>query len=104
MTNEHKSEYDCLIDSLLKQPKVVCRNKLLLFWLPTCLGSSYSIVLHFHLVSGPVPPAKIGGIGSASALGAEKSRHCCLFVRGAYSCVKTYCTRVIDRLPASRHL
>jgi len=73
MTNEHKTEYDCLIDSLLKQPKVVCRNKLLLFWLPTCLGSSYSIVLHFHLVSGPVPPTKIGGIGSASALGAEKS-------------------------------
>jgi len=37
-TIEHKREYD----SLLNEPKIAYRNKRLPFWLPTCLGISYS--------------------------------------------------------------
>ena len=44
---------------MLNEPKVAYRNKLLLVWLPTCLGISYSIALHFSFrVSCALPPPK----------------------------------------------
>ena len=48
---------------LLNEPKVPRRNKLLQFWLPTCLGITYFIACHFSF--GPrAPPPKNRGRSS----------------------------------------
>jgi len=40
----------------MSEPKVACRNKLLIFWVPACLGITYSIAEHFTF--GPSAPRK----------------------------------------------
>jgi len=48
LTNEHKIE---LRHSLLDEPKVAYRNKILPFWLPICVGIGYANAEHVDFVS-----------------------------------------------------
>ena len=77
----------------MNEPKVVYRNKLLLFWLPTCLRVSYSTARHFTFKPCAPPPKKNwGGVATVhwfcSQLGAEN-----LFVQYMQCGLKRKCER-----------
>jgi len=69
MTKEHKSQHDSLLNSSHSQ------YKLLLFWLPVCLGISYSIAQHYFR---HVTPKNIWGLVhfTASAPGCQELQLC----------------------------
>jgi len=62
----------------MNEPKVAYRNKLLLFWLLTSLGISYSTAYRFTFKPG-APPKKIGGPRFAVSIPGRRKpqlRHC----------------------------
>jgi len=76
----------------MNKPNVVYRNQLLLVWLSTCLGISYSIAQHF--IFGPCAPSKKNIRGThrardahfiASAPGAENPSYATVLVCSAVS-------------------